>query len=86
MTIFAPAQRAFETLRLRARVAERGIFEKKSVDDRYAETDKAREIFGKKYIVLPNAMYGTWENAIYEYGRLTDVQKAEKRLNALQLP
>lgn len=62
------------------------IFERKSIDDRYAETDKARELFGKKYIVLPNAMYGTWENAVYEYGRLTDAQKAEKRANALILP
>ena len=31
-------------------------------------------------------MYGTWENAIYEYGRLNEVQKAEKRAAALELP
>ena len=62
------------------------IFEKKSVPDRFAETDKARELFGRKYIILPNAIYGTWENAIYDYGRLNEIQKAEKRANALQLP
>lgn len=62
------------------------IFEKKSVDDRYAETDKARELFGVKYIVLPNAIYGTWESAVYGYERLSDAQKAEKRTNALILP
>ena len=61
-------------------------FEKKSVSDRFAETDKARDIWGKKFIVLPNAMYGTWENAIYEYQRLTEAQKAEKRAAALELP
>lgn len=61
-------------------------FEKKSVADRFAEVDKAREEFGRKFIVLPNAMYGTWENAIYEYGRLTEAQKAEKRAAALDLP
>jgi 5'-nucleotidase (lipoprotein e(P4) family) len=62
------------------------VFEKKSVDDRFVEVESRREMFGKKFIVLPNAMYGTWENAVYEYQRLTDAQKVEKRANALQLP
>lgn len=61
-------------------------FEKKSVADRFAETDKAKEDWGTKFIVLPNAMYGDWESAIYEYQRLTEQQKAEKRANALELP
>jgi len=61
-------------------------FERKSVADRFTETDKARSDFGSRFIVLPNAMYGTWENAIYEYGRLTEAQKAEKRAAALELP
>jgi predicted secreted acid phosphatase len=43
-------------------------------------------MWGKKWIVLPNAMYGTWENAIYEHQRLTEAQKAEKRAAALELP
>jgi 5'-nucleotidase (lipoprotein e(P4) family) len=63
------------------------IFEKKSIADRFAETDKMRPTFGAKFIVLPNAMYGDWESAIYEYDRkLTDAQKKEKRANALELP
>lgn len=61
-------------------------FERKSVADRFAETDKAKDQWGKKFIVLPNPSYGTWENAIYEYGRLTEAQKAEKRAAALELP
>jgi 5'-nucleotidase (lipoprotein e(P4) family) len=61
-------------------------FERKSVADRFAETDRAKELWGKKFIVIPNAMYGTWENAIYEYQRLTESQKAEKRAAALELP
>lgn len=61
-------------------------FERKSVADRFAEVDKAKDLWGNKFIVLPNAMYGTWENAIYEYGRLTEAQKAEKRAAALELP
>ena len=62
------------------------IYEKKSIVDRFAEVDKTRSEFGSRFIVLPNAMYGDWENAIYEYQRLDDVQKAEKRANALELP
>lgn len=63
-----------------------GIFERKSIADRFAATDAAREDWGRKFIVLPNAMYGTWENAVYEYQRLTEALKAEKRAVALELP
>lgn len=62
------------------------VFERKSVADRFAEVEKLREMFGKKFIVLPNVMYGTWENAIYEYKRLTDAQKKEKRASSMELP
>jgi 5'-nucleotidase (lipoprotein e(P4) family) len=59
-------------------------FEKKQIPERFAETEKSREMFGKKYIVLPNAMYGAWENAIYGYERLNESQKSEKRREALE--
>lgn len=62
------------------------VFERKSILDRYAATDQVRELFGKRFIVLPNAMYGTWESAVYNYERLTEAQKAERRVNALELP
>lgn len=62
------------------------VFERKSVADRLTEVDRTREMFGRKFIVLPNAMYGDWESAIYEYQRLTEAQKAEKRSDALELP
>lgn len=61
-------------------------FERKSVADRFVETDRVKDQWGRKFIVLPNAMYGTWENAIYEYQRLSEAQKAEKRAAALELP
>jgi 5'-nucleotidase (lipoprotein e(P4) family) len=62
------------------------VFEKKPIAERYAEADLARDMWGKSFIVLPNAMYGTWENAIYEYQRLSEAQKSEKRAAALELP
>lgn len=55
-------------------------FEKKSIADRFAETDKERAEWGRKFIVLPNATYGEWESALYEYQRnLSAEQKKEKR-------
>lgn len=62
------------------------VFERKSVADRFAEADKVKADWGKRWIVLPNAMYGSWENAIYAYERLTPEQKAAKRAEALELP
>jgi 5'-nucleotidase (lipoprotein e(P4) family) len=62
------------------------VFEKKAIADRFAEVDKAKDQFGRKYILLPNAIYGTWENAIYDYKNLPELQKAGKRANALELP
>lgn len=61
-------------------------FERKSVMERFAATDETRDLWGKKFIVLPNAMYGTWESAIYGYERLSESQKAERRANNLELP
>jgi len=60
------------------------VFERKSVADRFAEVDKTREMFGKKFIVLPNAMYGDWESAIYEYKRASEAEKKKIRGAALQ--
>lgn len=41
------------------------VFAKKSVDDRFAETDKVKDKWGKKFIVLPNPSYGDWEGSVY---------------------
>ena len=64
------------------------VFERKNVSDRFSETDKAIAEWGRKWIVLPNAMYGTWENAIYDYkaATMSEKEKAEKRAAALELP
>lgn len=63
-------------------------FERKGVADRFAETDKAKLEWGNRWIVLPNAMYGTWENALYDYraATMSDKDKAEKRSAALEMP
>jgi 5''-nucleotidase, lipoprotein e(P4) family len=52
------------------------VFEKRPADARKAATDSLRLEWGKRFIVLPNIMYGEWENAIYEYKR--NLSPAEK--------
>lgn len=62
-------------------------FAKKSTTDRKAEADAFRESFGTKFIVLPNAMYGEWEGAVYEYNwTQTAVEKSQKRRAAIRNP
>ena len=61
------------------------IFENKTVMTRFAETDKVKDWWGNKFIVIPNAMYGEWESAIYR-DDTTKISRPEKRANALELP
>lgn len=55
-------------------------FHKKGTNDRNILVDKMRSKFGTKYIVLPNPMYGDWEQALYNYDySKTPEQKAKLR-------
>ncbi len=60
------------------------VFERKSVAERFMEVDKTHQLFGKKFIVLPNLIYGDWENAIYDYKRLTETEKTARRFAAME--
>ena len=62
------------------------VFENsKTVESRVAATEQNRSLFGARFIVLPNPMYGNWEDAIYgEPAKLTEEQKAAKRRAALK--
>jgi 5'-nucleotidase (lipoprotein e(P4) family) len=49
-------------------------------------TDSLNEVFGDRFIVLPNAMYGDWENALYNYDyKLSAEQKDSVRLANLRV-
>ena len=43
--------------------------------NRTAAVMQLKEQFGKRFIVLPNPNYGDWENAIYQYQRLSPEDK-----------
>ena len=56
------------------------------LNQRQQRVDEQRQQFGKKFIVLPNPMYGAWETALYDYRLgLSQSQKASLRKKALRL-
>lgn len=62
------------------------VFEKKGIKDRFGAVDSLRREFGRRFIVLPNPMYGEWENAVYGFQRgLNDEQKNELRKKTLRV-
>lgn len=62
----------------------KSTFEKKSIAERFLATDAEQEQWGKKFIVLPNATYGEWTNALYDYTYKTDEEKEKIRFELLK--
>ena len=42
------------------------VFENRDADGRIKGVDSLKQFFGKKFILLPNAMYGDWQSALYK--------------------
>jgi 5'-nucleotidase (lipoprotein e(P4) family) len=60
-------------------------FENRSIEERFTETDRYQRHFGRRFIVLPNPVYGDWEGALYNYRRdLSKQQKNKIRINHLE--
>ncbi len=51
------------------------LFDKKSVEERMQAAKNMAAQFGDRFIVLPNSVYGEWENALYQYKQLNAAQK-----------
>jgi 5'-nucleotidase (lipoprotein e(P4) family) len=61
------------------------VFEGKDPDERKDLVDRLESSFGRRFIVFPNPMYGSWENAIYDYKSDTTAQaKSAMRVKALE--
>jgi 5'-nucleotidase (lipoprotein e(P4) family) len=62
------------------------VFENsKTVESRIEATERNKDQFGTRFIMLPNPMYGNWESAIYGYNlKLPEAEKAAKRRSVLK--
>lgn len=62
-----------------------GVFDKKSTADRAALVQQKTAQFGNRFIVLPNAVYGEWMNALIKYNyKLTNKEKADTLISTLK--
>ena len=52
------------------------LFDKKSSEERNQNVNTVAEEFGSRFIILPNPVYGDWENSLYNYNySLTEAQR-----------
>ena len=60
------------------------VFEGQDIPGRTESVDRYRDKFGSRFIMLPNAIYGDWLNAVYTGAPGASVEeKAEMMKNAL---
>lgn len=52
------------------------VFDNRKIDDRFSLIDKYKADFGSKFIVLPNPMYGSWVDVLFNNNY--DLSKEEK--------
>lgn len=51
------------------------LWDNKTVAQRLENVKQQASLFGNKFIIIPNPVYGDWENALYQYKRLTPPQQ-----------
>ncbi len=54
------------------------VFDKLPMEKREAVTHENSKEFGRRFIVLPNASYGDWENSLFKYNYKLNQQEKEK--------
>ncbi len=60
------------------------VFEKRTNNFGFKDVDSLKHLFGERYIMLPNPMYGEWEKTIYNGEYPNAKKRNELRKNALQ--
>ena len=54
-----------------------GVWEKYPIETRAARADSLSAEFGRRYIVFPNPIYGTWESGLYNFDRGIDAEQRD---------
>jgi 5'-nucleotidase (lipoprotein e(P4) family) len=55
-----------------------GLFEDRKINYGKEAVEKNKDMFGKKFIILPNPMYGAWEKPLYDYkDKLSETEKIQ---------
>jgi 5'-nucleotidase (lipoprotein e(P4) family) len=62
------------------------IFEDRNQNNGKDAVEKNKEQFGKKFIVMPNPMYGAWEKPLYNYKEGLDENEKTRMLRAKLKP
>jgi 5'-nucleotidase (lipoprotein e(P4) family) len=61
------------------------IFEDRTDNYGFGTVEEQQDLFGKKFIILPNPMYGAWEESVFPSGQeLSGKEKYTLRKKALQ--
>ena len=56
------------------------VFRQKSIEERFSSTEIFKDEFGKRFIILPNPMYGEWEKTLYGGTRKIPEKTKENKL------
>lgn len=59
------------------------LFDKRSTAERFAATNGVAAEFGKKFIILPNPVYGDWEAALFKYNYSLTPQQKDSTMKSL---
>lgn len=62
------------------------VFQKKTNTIRKSEVEKFRNEFGKRFIIIPNPMYGEWEGASFGFDyKKSLIQKVQEQKDSLRI-
>lgn len=59
------------------------MFDKKTTTERNHNADNMAAEFGKRFIIIPNPVYGDWESAVYKYSNTLTVAQKDSAIKSM---